>query len=632
MCILKKYFLFTLIFLYSYPHHISANTKVQLKPVIVQESGFTTDVYNPIIPIYIITKDDIVKKQPINTFTLLNKIPGINVDRSSARGNISSVFFRNAEANFTSIYIDGIKVNNPTNSRGGGYNFSLLDVNAINQIEVAKGPSSSIGGSDALAGIINISTFGAYSDTTSINRSDIRYGSGGYYNLSLRAAETMNQYQYNLYVSNSNDGISSDGSNFKLDTINFLIRKDDNVSSLKLKINSTNSFSSYFPDDSGGIILSEKRDLEHKKSNGKGISINFKKKFNSLINYNIQGSYYYEQEDLKSPGVNPGIGNASGISKNSSDSRYTIYSLYLNNNFKLSDNFSLITGLDVETAKSIIDSDVAISGLAKDSRKRTTYSPLISAKYNVLSNAMFLASFRFNFTKDFNDNISPKIGFTYKFNEMFSTSISWGKGFKLPSFYSLGNALVGNSNLIPEKSDGIEFNFSGRNSSNKIQYDLTLFTIKYKNLIDFDSTTFSLVNRSKLNTDGIELSAKYFFSNSLSVSSHATYIHSDLDVANAVLRHRPDWKGGINLEWVLKPNLYINLDSTYTDDRYDSSVVTGNRVLSSYTKFDLSTHYKINSYIDFSLSIDNLFDKNYQESIGFLARGITPKATLSIKF
>ena len=86
------------------------------------------------------------------------------------------------------------------------------------------------------------------------------------------------------------------------------------------------------------------------------------------------------------------------------------------------------------------------------------------------------------------------------------------------------------------------------------------------------------------------------------------------------------------MEWVFKPNFYINLESTYTDNRYDSSVVTGNRVLSSYTKFDLSAYYKVNPYIDFSFSIDNLFDKNYQESIGFLARGITPKDTLSIKF
>ena len=54
MCILKKYFLFTLIFLYSYPHYLSAGTKVELKPVIVEESGFSIDAYNPIIPIYII--------------------------------------------------------------------------------------------------------------------------------------------------------------------------------------------------------------------------------------------------------------------------------------------------------------------------------------------------------------------------------------------------------------------------------------------------------------------------------------------------------------------------------------------------------------------------------------------------
>ena len=108
-----------------------------------------------------------------------------------------------------------------------------------------------------------------------------------------------------------------------------------------------------------------------------------------MINYNLQASYYYEQEDLKSPGVNPGVGNASGISKNSSDSRYSIYGLSLKNNFKLSNNLNIDVGFDMETGKSIIDSSVAGS-LSKDSRKRTTYSPFISAKYNVLRNVIIL--------------------------------------------------------------------------------------------------------------------------------------------------------------------------------------------------------------------------------------------------
>ena len=623
---------FTLLFLYFYSQLLNADTKVELQPVTVEESGFTVDIYNPIIPITIITKDDISQKQPINTFALLNKIPGINIDRSSSRGNISSIFFRNAEANFTSIYIDGIKVNNPTNSRGGGYNFSLLDVNSINQIEIAKGPASSISGSDTLAGVINISTFTSISDSDdNKNRLDINHGSGGYYNFSLRAGNILGNYEYDLYASNSNDGVPNDGSNFKLDTLNFLIRKEENNSSLKFKINSTNSFSSYFPDDSGGILFSEKRDLEYKKSHGSGASINFKKKFNDLINYNLQASYYYEQEDLKSPGVNPGVGNASGISKNSSDSRYSIYGLSLKNNFKLSNNLNIDVGFDMETGKSIIDSSVAGS-LSKDSRKRTTYSPFISAKYNVLRNVIFLSSFSFNFTDDFEENISPKIGLSYNFSKSTVASISWGKGFKLPSFYSLGNALVGNSELVPEKSEGAEFNLSGRSNSNKFQYSLNLFSVEYKNLIDFDAATFTLVNRSKLNTNGFELLAKYSFLDRFSIQSYATYIHSDLDVAGTALRHRPDWKGGIVFQWDIKPNFYFNLDSNFTDDRYDSSVVTGNRVLSSHTKFDLSTHYQFNSNIHFNFSIDNLFDRNYQESIGFLARGITPKASLTIKF
>ena len=127
----------------------------------------------------------------------------------------------------------------------------------------------------------------------------------------------------------------------------------------------------------------------------------------------------------------------------------------------------------METGKSIIDSSVAGS-LSKDSRKRTTYSPFISAKYNVLRNVIFLSSFSFNFTDDFEENISPKIGLSYNFSKSTVASISWGKGFKLPSFYSLGNALVGNSELVPEKSEGAEINLSRRSNSNNFQYSLSI--------------------------------------------------------------------------------------------------------------------------------------------------------------
>ena len=84
MRILKISPFFTLLFLYFYSQLLNADTKVELQPVTVEESGFTVDIYNPVIPITIITKDDISQKQPINTFALLNKIPGINIDRSSS--------------------------------------------------------------------------------------------------------------------------------------------------------------------------------------------------------------------------------------------------------------------------------------------------------------------------------------------------------------------------------------------------------------------------------------------------------------------------------------------------------------------------------------------------------------------
>ena len=62
------------------------------------------------------------------------------------------------------MLVDGVELNDPTNTRGGSYDFSNLDMSSIERIEIVRGPQSAIYGSDALAGVINIITL-ASSDT-----------------------------------------------------------------------------------------------------------------------------------------------------------------------------------------------------------------------------------------------------------------------------------------------------------------------------------------------------------------------------------------------------------------------------------------------------------------------------------
>ncbi len=88
---------------------------------------------------------------------ILREVPGLSVARNGGVGGTTSVFIRGAESDQTVALIDGVKLNDPS-APGGGFNFGNLLVGNIDRIEVLRGPSSVLWGSQAIGGVINLIT------------------------------------------------------------------------------------------------------------------------------------------------------------------------------------------------------------------------------------------------------------------------------------------------------------------------------------------------------------------------------------------------------------------------------------------------------------------------------------------
>ncbi|MEJ0061027.1 MAG: TonB-dependent receptor plug domain-containing protein [Terricaulis sp.] len=88
----------------------------------------------------------------------MRQVPALRCLRQAGQGAISEIFLRGAESNFTVVLIDGVRVNDTSNARGGGFDFSTLNPDEIERVEIVRGPLSAVHGSDAMAGLISIET------------------------------------------------------------------------------------------------------------------------------------------------------------------------------------------------------------------------------------------------------------------------------------------------------------------------------------------------------------------------------------------------------------------------------------------------------------------------------------------
>src|SRR3972149_10992873 len=128
---------------------------VKIEEIIV--TGTSTGMPRSVIPasVTVITEKDIKESGISNVSDLLRKVPGLDVVQPGGTGKASSVFIRGANSSHTLVLIDGIRVNSPTT---GQFDFADLSVDNIERIEIIRSPMSTLYGSEAMGGVIQIFT------------------------------------------------------------------------------------------------------------------------------------------------------------------------------------------------------------------------------------------------------------------------------------------------------------------------------------------------------------------------------------------------------------------------------------------------------------------------------------------
>jgi outer membrane cobalamin receptor len=589
----------------------------------------------------VLSREDFDVEKPLKLADILRRVAGVHVDQVGGRGGTGSLYLRGADPNYTLVLVDGVRVNDPTNARGGSFDFSTLDVADVERVEVARGPYSAVYGGDALAGVISIVTRHAPRERPQMSL-DAVAGAYDTREFSLAAGGPLSaragRGNWNLGASDSNEGGVVRGNHFDSQRVSGSVDTTiGGATTLYASGRYAESSRAGFPDDSGGYQFAAIRDTEKRDADeavlGAGVSTRV-----GAATFSLTAGYFDRDDHIDSPGVAPGVRDPFGVPPSIVDTSLTRYSATLSGTQKISELLSVAYGIDWLREQGGSDGALDFGGgfLVPTTFEltRTSWAPFTEVRLDSGLGLTAQAGVRFDRPDDMHSVTSPRVRVAYEFaGSGITLAGAWGKAFKLPSLYALGHPLVGNPELAPERGESHEIELSQSLLDGKASWSATWFDGEFRNAIDFDpGPPPRLVNRNLVDTDGFELAGNLAPDEHWRFDASLTHARSRIAATHAQLRNRPDWRGGLAAHWSPRSSLKFSAAATYVGSALDSSIATGDVRLDAYTRVDVSASWQATPRLEAYVAVDNLTDQQYEEFVGFETRGIAPRAGVRFSF
>lgn len=581
----------------------------------------------------IIDRQDIEVRKPASVVDLLQQLPGVQVDQVGSPGGVSNIYIRGSDPEQVLVLIDGVRVNDPMLSRGGSYDISSIDPALIERIEVLRGGGSAIYGADALGGVVNIVTRQRPSKPFEMSIGG-GIGGDGYRSLNAHVLGGTDTVSASVGLGHLEDGKRSDGGEINLNTISAALnlRPNDRFQA-RVFLYGNDRDSTSFPDTSGGVRLAFLRDVERRDAQEMTAGVGLKYTATSFLSLNFQISRFAREESIDSPGVTiPSLPPFPPVPPTVSNTDFTRDSALLSATLHLPLNTEVTVGGEH------IDERGDANGLMLGfipldfSLSRRTNSLFAEAKSTPLRGLVITLGARDDRPSGLDREFSPSAGVRYTLAATGTTfKARYAEGFRAPSFYALGDPLVGNPALLPEKSKSGELGIEQRFWSDRLMFGVTAYRNRVKNLIDFDTSIFKLVNRGSVDLHGAEAVAELRPTNDLALNASYTYLDQDIDDGAAPLRNRPRHRAALAAIYQLGEAWQFSWTTSYVGEVQDFSVPTGTVTLDAFFRTDVAVSYRWRQFTT-TLAIDNLFNEKYEQFVGFTAPGMRGRLMLSAQF
>jgi vitamin B12 transporter len=605
------------------------NLRLELAPMsasvlVTGQSSPISEEQSP-APASILTSEQITQRQAVTLPDLLFTQPGISIARTGPIGGLTTVFLDGGNSNYTKLFIDGTPANEP----GGNFNYASLSLDNIDKVEVVHGAESALYGSDAMSGVIQLFS---HRGSTRIPAFEI-YADGGDL-ASARGGGQISGLLGRLDYSGAGSYLGTDGQGPNDGFINRTLAGNfgysfSDTNQLRLTVRSNSSWAAI----PGPTLLQPPTIGQYDAL--KDLTANLGWLFNSSDHW--QHRLAGTESRIVDSNFIPGFGppfldqyNRAGFDEQSS--------------------YSFATGLLALGYRYEVENGYPSGIVGGTHARRNNQAGFADGRWFPVSRVTLSAGFRVESNTSFGIHTVPRAGIAFAarngkgFWGDTRLRLAYGEGIKEPALeQSFGSdpCYPGNLNLKPEQSRTINATIDQFLASDRARVSLTFFTNRFTDIISFAPNPQPNPNfcGTYFNTDlararGLNLSTELRLKRWLSIDGYYTYDATRVlktdnppsDPAYAPgepLLRRPANSGSVilNVHYARANWNFIGYFSGVRTDINFFTLAPANNP--GYARFDMAASYNLSRGFYLTVRVVNLFNKQYQDALGYPALGQT---------
>lgn len=654
---------------------------IRLSDTVVTASGFEQKITEAPASISVISQEDLQQNRFSNLAQVLENVEGIDVNQSTGKTGGLNISIRGMESQHTLILIDGRRQNAPGNVAPNGFGETstsfIPPMSAIERIEVIRGPMSTLYGSDALGGVVNIITKKVADEWTGSVSLDHTFQEDRDYG----DASKTSFYSSGPLVEGLL-GMAVRGSLYNREESDLMF---DNNSEVSKRGASPVEGRNYTVGGRLNLTPADNHDFYLDFERGRQVYENDECQLGTLDgrNRNCQdspGTANGYSDQLRFEREQFALGHSARLSFGNIDSSithsttetlgrtipgeigvpYAGFPSIIGGNDRELESTDLV--LDSKLVAPIGDANLftvggqyrdseMTDGIANEDFEQKSWALFAENEWRMREDLALTLGGRYEDHDAFGGHFTPRAYLVWNTNDNWTLKGGVSKGYRTPDLNDLHDGIngvtgqgetitIGSPDLDPEKSTNMEFgvyydNLAGFNAN------ATVFHNKFKDKISDgndivvtghptipDGTYSQLTNIGEAETQGLEVAASWMFAPRWTLSGNYTYSDSEQKSGpdkGERINNTPEHLLNAKLNWAATERLSLWLRGEYRGERtrftqrYENLSADDQALerqvgdMDAYELFHLGGSYRASDNVTLTATIYNLFDKDFLE-------------------